>query len=50
MKQLTLPRPKKAHMSKSQMKKMLNIFLDIKCIFHFEFIPQDQTFKQVYYV
>jgi hypothetical protein len=41
---------KESHMSKSQMKAMLIIFFDINGIIHFEFIPQDQTDNQAYYV
>jgi hypothetical protein len=36
-------------MSKSQMK-IPKTFFDIKGVVHFEFIPQDQTVKQAYYV
>jgi hypothetical protein len=32
------------------MKVMLIVLFDIKAIVHFEFIPQDQTANQVYYV
>jgi hypothetical protein len=35
--------PKKAHMSKSQMKKVLMAFFDIKGIVHVEFIPQGRS-------
>jgi hypothetical protein len=41
---------KRAWMSKSQMKKMLTTFFDIKCFVHFEFIPQDQIGNQTYYM
>jgi acyl-CoA thioesterase FadM len=37
-------------MLKSQMKKILITFFDIKGTVHFEFIPQDQTVNQAYYV
>jgi hypothetical protein len=32
------------------MKTMLITFCDIKCIVHFEFIPQGETVSQAYYV
>jgi citrate lyase alpha subunit len=37
-------------MSESQIKTMLITFFHIKGIVHYEFIPQVQTVKQVYYV
>jgi hypothetical protein len=37
-------------MLKSQMKKVLITFFDIKNIVHFQFIPQGQRFDQAYYV
>jgi hypothetical protein len=37
-------------MSKSKMKTMLISFFYVKGIVHFEFITQDQTIKQAYYV
>jgi len=45
--QQTSPRPKKAHVSKSQMKTLIITFFDIKFIVHFEFILQGQTTKPV---
>jgi hypothetical protein len=37
-------------MSKSEIKKILITFFDIRAIVHFEFITQDRTVNQVYYV
>jgi histone-lysine N-methyltransferase SETMAR len=37
-------------MSKSEMKKVLFTFFDIKGTVHYEFIPKGQTVNQVYYV
>jgi hypothetical protein len=42
--------PKKARMSKSQVKILLITFFNIKGTFHFEFVPQGQTVKQAYHV
>jgi hypothetical protein len=41
---------KLTHVSKSQMKTILITFFGIKGIFHFEFIPQDRTVNQAYYL
>jgi hypothetical protein len=49
-KQPMSPQSKKARMSKSQMQTMLITFFNIKGTVHFEFIPQDQTVNQAYYV
>jgi hypothetical protein len=38
---------KRARMSKPQMKTVLIIFFDMKCIVHFEFIPQSQQTKLI---
>jgi hypothetical protein len=42
--------PKKARMSKSQMKTLLITFFDIKGVIPFEFTPQGQIVNQAYYV
>jgi hypothetical protein len=42
--------PRVAYMLKLQMKTMLIMFFDIKCIVNFEFTAQDQTVNQAYYV
>ena len=43
------PRPKKARMSRSQVKTMLVCFFDHKSIVHYEFIAQGQTVNQQCY-
>jgi len=44
------PRPKKAHMSRSQVKTMLVCFFDNKGIVHYEFFAQGQTVNQQCYL
>ena len=44
------PRPKKARQVKSNVKDMLICFFDIKGLVHFEFEPQGQTVKQMFYL
>jgi hypothetical protein len=49
-KQPTSKQLKKAHVLKSQMEIILITFFNIMSNIHFEFIPQDQTVNQAYYV
>ncbi|UYV69451.1 hypothetical protein LAZ67_6003646, partial [Cordylochernes scorpioides] len=44
------PRPKKARMSKSRIKTMIIVFLDIRGIVHCEFVPQGQTVNSAFYL
>jgi hypothetical protein len=44
------PRPKKGHMSRSQLKVLLLYFFDRKGIVHYEFIAQRQTVNQQCYL
>ena len=44
------PKPKIFCRSKSRVKTMLLTFFDIRGIVHYEFVPNGQTVKQVYYL
>jgi hypothetical protein len=44
------PRPKKARMSRSNMKVMLVVFFDWQGVIHYEFIPRGQTVNKEFYV
>lgn len=44
------PRPKKARMSRSNLKLMLIIFFDYRGVVHHEFVPQGQTVNKEFYV
>ena len=44
------PRPKKARMSRSNMKVMLLVFFDWQGIIHHEFVPRGQTVNKEFYV
>ena len=46
---MSLPRPKKARMLRSQVKVMLITFLDHQEMVHHEFVPQGQTVNQHFY-
>jgi hypothetical protein len=50
METTNIPTTRKACILKSQMKKMLNSFWNIKGIVHFEFIPQGQRGGQAYHL
>jgi len=43
-------RPKKARMSRSNMKVMLAVFFDRQGAVHYEFVPRDQTANKEFYV
>jgi len=45
-----LPRPKKARMSRSNMKVMLLVFFDWQGVIHYEFVPRGQTINKEFYV
>jgi len=44
------PRPKKARMSRSNMKVMLLVFFDWQGIIHHEFVPRSQTVNKEFYI
>ncbi|XP_029672795.1 protein GVQW3-like [Formica exsecta] len=44
------PKPKKVRMSKSKVKTMLITFFDIRGLVHYEFVPQDRTVNQIFYL
>ena len=47
---LTSPRPKKARMSRSNVKVMLITFFDCKGIIHYEYVPNGQTVNKEFYL
>ncbi|UYV72446.1 hypothetical protein LAZ67_9003181 [Cordylochernes scorpioides] len=44
------PRPKKARISMSRIKRMIIVFFDIRGIVHWEFVPQGQTVNSAFYL
>ena len=44
------PRPKKARQSRSNMKVMLIVFFDWKCIVHYEFVQRGETVNKEFYL
>ena len=44
------PRPKKARHVRSNVKVLLNVFLDFNGVVHHEFLPQDRTVNREYYL
>ena len=44
------PRPKKAQMSRSNMKVMMVVFFDWQGVIHYEFVPRDQTVNKEFYL
>ena len=44
------PRPKKARQVRSKVKVMLIVFVDMKVIVHYEYVPQGQTVNQQFYL
>ena len=49
LKSVSLPRSKKSHMQRSQVKVMLITFFDHQAMVHHEFVPQEQTVNQHFY-
>ena len=44
------PKPKKPRQSRSKIKVMLIVFLDCRGVVHHEFVPEDQTVNEEYYL